>query len=414
MEDGIRMDLQKIQAVVDWKPLRNISEVCSFLGLVEYYRLFVKGFSMIGAPFTKLLHKGVPFEWNEKRKQSFDQLKAILTEAPILTQSESAQLQVEPMLVLEVKEAQKSDDILVVRADRVRGGEASSFELQDGNVLYFKGQLCVPTAELRDKIIRKAHSSLFTMHLGSNKMYQELRPFYWWLRMKRDVPEFVTQCLTCHNLGNRGQIDEDCTFSTSAHGLHSQEVGKLYIGETVRLHRVLTLIILDRDLHFTSRFWRALHEALVLERVGPVAYQLALPPELKHIQNVFYMSMLRRYHSDPSHILPLEQIEVGSNLSYEEESIQILALDIKELRNKKIPLVEVLWRNHGGEEATWYLEEFMKLQYLHLSYSVTRLMKLYTEMKKGDEVMMEEAYGPLKIVEQKSRRNQRDTNGKKL
>ncbi|XP_059290160.1 uncharacterized protein LOC132043719 [Lycium ferocissimum] len=90
----------------------------------------------------------------------------------------------------------------------------------------------------------------------------------------------------------------------------------------------------------------------VLERVGPVAHKLALPPELDKIHNVFHVSMLRRYHSDPSHILPVESIEVSPDLTYKEEPIQILAHETKELRNKKIPLVKVLWRNHSGKEAT--------------------------------------------------------------
>ncbi|XP_060210529.1 uncharacterized protein LOC132637466 [Lycium barbarum] len=90
----------------------------------------------------------------------------------------------------------------------------------------------------------------------------------------------------------------------------------------------------------------------VLEKVGPVAYKLALPPELDKIHNVLHVSMLRRYRSDLSHVLPVESIEVSPDLTYEEEPIQILAREIKELRNKKIPLVKVLWRNHSCEEAT--------------------------------------------------------------
>ncbi|KAA3466340.1 DNA/RNA polymerase superfamily protein [Gossypium australe] len=66
------------------KPSRNVSEVCIFLGLADYYRRFVKGFSMIATPMTCLLQKDVKFEWSEKCKQSFEQLKVLLTEAPVL------------------------------------------------------------------------------------------------------------------------------------------------------------------------------------------------------------------------------------------------------------------------------------------------------------------------------------------
>ncbi|XP_049368379.1 uncharacterized protein LOC125833273 [Solanum verrucosum] len=104
----------------------------------------------------------------------------------------------------------------------------------------------------------------------------------------------------------------------------------------------------------------------ILERVGPVAYKLALPTELDKIHNVFHISMLRRYRSDPSHVLPVESIEVNPDFTYNEEPIQIEAREVKKLRNKRIHLVKVLWRNHSGKEATWEREEDMRTQYPHL------------------------------------------------
>ncbi|KAL5736529.1 hypothetical protein ACOSQ2_031317 [Xanthoceras sorbifolium] len=101
----------------------------------------------------------------------------------------------------------------------------------------------------------------------------------------------------------------------------------------------------------------------IIERVGPVAYRLALPLELEKIHDVFHVSMLRRYRSDPSHKVQTEAIEIQPDLTYEEEPVEILDREIKELRNKKIPLVKILWRNHNVEEATWESEEVMRQQY---------------------------------------------------
>ena len=87
--EGIRVDPTKIEAIVSWKPPRNVTEVRSFLGLAGYYRRFVKGFSVIASSLTKLLRKGVKFVWDDKCQSSFDQLKKILVEAPVLTQPTS-------------------------------------------------------------------------------------------------------------------------------------------------------------------------------------------------------------------------------------------------------------------------------------------------------------------------------------
>ena len=78
--EDIKVDPAKIEAIVNWKPPRNVTEVRSFLGLAGYYRRFVKGFFVIASTLTKLLQKGVEFEWDDKCQLSFDQLKKILVE----------------------------------------------------------------------------------------------------------------------------------------------------------------------------------------------------------------------------------------------------------------------------------------------------------------------------------------------
>ena len=104
----------------------------------------------------------------------------------------------------------------------------------------------------------------------------------------------------------------------------------------------------------------------VIEKVGPMAYKLALPPDLEKIHNVFHVSMLRKNRSNPSHAVSSKTIELRPDLTYEEESVKILAREVKELRNNNISLVKVLWRNHKTEEATWESEETMRKQYPEL------------------------------------------------
>ncbi|KAL0286613.1 UNVERIFIED_CONTAM: hypothetical protein Sangu_2726400 [Sesamum angustifolium] len=90
------------------------------------------------------------------------------------------------------------------------------------------------------------------------------------------------------------------------------------------------------------------------------------------IHDVFHVSMLRRYRSDPSHILREPEIEISEGLTYVEEPIEILDRSIKKLRNKEIPMVKVRWSHHSPREATWQVEENMRENYPYLFPELVR------------------------------------------
>ncbi|KAL0546367.1 hypothetical protein IC582_016275 [Cucumis melo] len=101
----------------------------------------------------------------------------------------------------------------------------------------------------------------------------------------------------------------------------------------------------------------------ILERIGPVAYCSTLPPSFSTVHDVFYVSMLRKYVADSTHVVDFEPLQINENLSYEEQPVEILAREVKMLHNRVIALAKVLWRNHGVKEATWEREEDMRAQY---------------------------------------------------
>ena len=108
----------------------------------------------------------------------------------------------------------------------------------------------------------------------------------------------------------------------------------------------------------------------ILERIGPGAYRLALPPELAKLHNVFHVSMLQRYYYDESHILLVQDIQVQSDFTFDEELKAILDREVKQLKNKQVPLVKVFWQHHGMEEVTWEPESTMRAQYRNSSIKV--------------------------------------------
>ncbi|KAL9400738.1 hypothetical protein Peur_004587 [Populus x canadensis] len=101
----------------------------------------------------------------------------------------------------------------------------------------------------------------------------------------------------------------------------------------------------------------------ILQRVGPVAYKVELPPQLARVHDVFHVSLLRKANVDPARVLPQVPVEVKEDLTLELRPIRILDQEVKELRSKKIPIVRILWRNAQVEEETWEREAEMRKKY---------------------------------------------------
>ena len=83
-EEGISVDPENIEAIVNWPTPRNVTDVRSFMGLVGYYKRFIEGFSKVAHAITSLQKKGIKFEWTLKCEENFQRLKNLLTSAPVL------------------------------------------------------------------------------------------------------------------------------------------------------------------------------------------------------------------------------------------------------------------------------------------------------------------------------------------
>ncbi|KAF3668853.1 hypothetical protein FXO38_07899 [Capsicum annuum] len=97
-----------------------------------------------------------------------------------------------------------------------------------------------------------------------------------------------------------------------------------------------------------------------------VAYELELPSDLASVHPVFHVSLLKKCIGDPAVVVPIQSINIHNSLSYEENPIEILDYQTRRLRNKKVPIVKVLWQNQSHEGATWEAEADMRAKYPHL------------------------------------------------
>jgi hypothetical protein len=223
-------------------------------------------------------------------------------------------ISVEPTLQEQIVLAQIGDkgvqvikEMLEQKVDKYK-----CFRRDSKGVLWFEDRLVVPkNPELRKKILDEAHLSKFSMHLGSNKMYHDLRSLYWWTRMKREIDKYVSECDTCQRikashlhvagtlqplpipswkwqdicmdfivgLPNTSQHHDSIwvivdRLTKTAHFLpvhtthKAEKYADLYIDQIVCLHGIPRTIVSDRG----ARFWEQLQESLGTHVIRSSAY----------------------------------------------------------------------------------------------------------------------------------------------
>ncbi|GJR46131.1 putative reverse transcriptase domain-containing protein [Tanacetum coccineum] len=277
---GLHVDPAKIEAVKNSASLTTPTEIRQFLGLADY------------------------------QESAFQLLKQKLCEALILALPEGND---DFVIYCDASyQALKEENI---KAENLRGMD-KAFEIRPDGTRCIKNQSWLPLfGNLRDLIMHESHKSKYSIHPGSDKMYQDLKKLYWWPNMKAIIAEYVGKCLTCSRVKAECQkpsgllvqpeipmwkwerITMDFItklpktsnghdtiwvivdrLTKSAHFIPTQETDsmetltRLYIKEIVSRHGVPISIISDRDSHFTSRFWQSLQSALGTQLDMSTAY----------------------------------------------------------------------------------------------------------------------------------------------
>ena len=109
--------------------------------------------------------------------------------------------QIQPTLMEEIREAQREDPRLLKFREQVEAGLRSDACIHtDGGALYFRGRICIPQGEIRQRILAEAHISAYSIHPGGTKMYQDLKQHFWWNAMKREIAQYVAKYLVCQQV----------------------------------------------------------------------------------------------------------------------------------------------------------------------------------------------------------------------
>jgi hypothetical protein len=116
----------------------------------------------------------------------------------ILANTEAMEMEVGSSLLQEIQRGQLEDEEVQQIKRNIKEEKSLGFSEDDEGVLWYKGRICVPNVkELKEKILHEAHEFAYSIHLGGNKMYHDLKATYWWYGMKGDVAEYVALCDTC-------------------------------------------------------------------------------------------------------------------------------------------------------------------------------------------------------------------------
>jgi hypothetical protein len=138
---------------------------------------------------SQLVMDNMPFELRE----DFDKLNL-----RIVANTEAIEMEVGSSLLQEIWRGLLEDEKVQEIKRNIKEEKSPDFSEDDEGVLWYKGRIYVPNIKkLKDKILREAHESSYSIHPGGNKMYHDLKATYWWYGMKRDVAEYIAHCDTC-------------------------------------------------------------------------------------------------------------------------------------------------------------------------------------------------------------------------
>nr|GFC55720.1 hypothetical protein [Tanacetum cinerariifolium] len=176
-------------------------------------------------------------------------------------------------------------------------------EPRANGTLCLNGRSWLPCyGELRTVIMHESHKSKYSIHLGSDKMYQDMKKLYWWPNMKADITTYVSKFLTCAKVKSEHQKPSGLLKSYAD---LTRKPREFQVGDKV----MLKFLPWKGVVRFGKRGKlnpRYIGPFKVLERIGDVAYKLDLPEELSIVHNTFHVSNLKKCHADEPLAVPLD------------------------------------------------------------------------------------------------------------
>nr|GEW56357.1 putative reverse transcriptase domain-containing protein [Tanacetum cinerariifolium] len=312
---------------------------------------------------TKLTQKGIKFDWGEKEENAFQLIKQKLCNAPILALPKGSEdfvvycdashkvMTISLNLPKQILEAQikalkpknlKKEDVGgMIRTDIPK----ERLEPRVDGILCLNGRSWLPCyGDLRSVIMHKSHKSKYSIHPSSEKMYQDMKKLYWWPNMKAGIATYVSKCFTRAKVKAKHQRPS---------GLLVQPAIPVWKWDNITMDFVTKLPKSSQGL---DTIW------VIVDRLTKSAHFLPIR-ENDPVHHTFHVSNLKKCYADELLAMPLEGVHIDDMLQFMEEPVEIMELEIKQLKRRRIPLVKVRWNTRRGHEFTWEHEDSFKQKY---------------------------------------------------
>ncbi|GJU99038.1 putative reverse transcriptase domain-containing protein [Tanacetum coccineum] len=172
--------------------------------------------------------------------------------------------------------------------------------------------------DLRTVIMHESHKSKYSIHPGSDKMYQDMKKLYWWPNIKSNIATYVSKCLTCAKVKAEHQRPSGLLMKPKIPQWKWDNITMDFITKLPKSSQGYDTIwvIVDR---LTK----------VLEKVRVVAYKLELPQELSMVHNTFHVSNLKKCYANEPLAVPLDGLHIDDKLHFVEEPVEIMNREVK-------------------------------------------------------------------------------------
>ncbi|GJS31490.1 putative reverse transcriptase domain-containing protein [Tanacetum coccineum] len=256
----------------------------------------------------------------------------------------------------------KNEDVRGILLENSKDPEkfrTKKLEPRADGTLCFNGRIWLPCyGELRTVIMHESHKSKYSIHPGSDKMYQEMKKLYWWPNMKANITTYVSKCLTYAKVKAKHQRPSGLLVQLTGLELVQETTEKIIqIKQRMQVARdrqksysdlkrkpmevqvgdkvMLKVSPWKGVVHFGKRGKlnpRYIRPFKVLEKVGTVAYKLEFPQELSKVHNTIHVSNLKKCHANKPLAILLDGLHIDDKLYFIEEPIVIMDRGIKQLK----------------------------------------------------------------------------------